>query len=448
MMTLMALSLVIGILIDDAVVVRENIYRHMEHGEDPMTAARKGTSEIGLAVMATTFTILAVFLPVGFMTGIVGQFFKSFALTIAFAVSMSLLVAFTLDPMLSSRFVRFVPPEERMRTRIGRLLERVGPLLRPHRRAVPRACSAGRSRIRGQSSRWPAGDLRGQPVDAVGDRHRVRAGRRSRRVRGAWSSCRRARRSSRAVPRGEQVEQDAQDDPEVRQVFSHGRRRTASPLQADRCASRPTKKHEREARARGPQGRHARAAEGIPLLKITVADPEFMQGAPTQAPISVYVRGDDMNELQRLSDEIVAKIKAVPGAVDVDSTLESGQPEMVAHVNRALAADLGFDVGSVGDAAARHGRRHRADALREGDKEYDIRVRLAPEFRNDFETIARTPLYSPTGAVVRAARHRARWSPASARAAIDREQRRRQAKIGVELAGRAARRRHGRRRRR
>ena len=126
MMTLMALSLVIGILIDDAVVVRENIYRHMEHGEDPFTAARNGTSEIGLAVMATTFTILAVFLPVGFMTGIVGQFFKSFALTIAFAVSISLLVAFTLDPMLSSRFVRFIPLEERTRTRTGRFLERVG----------------------------------------------------------------------------------------------------------------------------------------------------------------------------------------------------------------------------------------------------------------------------------------------------------------------------------
>src|SRR5678810_812088 len=126
MMTLMAISLVIGILIDDAVVVRENIYRHMEMGEDPMTAARKGTAEIGLAVMATTFTILAVFLPVGFMTGLVGQFFKSFALTVAFAVAMSLVIAFTLDPMLSSRFVRYVPPEERMRTRAGRLFERWG----------------------------------------------------------------------------------------------------------------------------------------------------------------------------------------------------------------------------------------------------------------------------------------------------------------------------------
>ena len=126
MMSLMALSLVIGILIDDAVVVRENIFRHMEMGKDPMRAARDGTAEIGLAVMATTFTILAVFLPVGFMTGIVGQFFKQFALTIAFAVAMSLLVAFTLDPMLSSRFVRFIPPEERRATRTGRFLERWG----------------------------------------------------------------------------------------------------------------------------------------------------------------------------------------------------------------------------------------------------------------------------------------------------------------------------------
>ena len=145
MMTLMALSLVIGILIDDAVVVRENIYRHMEHGEDPFTAARNGTAEIGLAVMATTFTILAVFLPVGFMTGIVGQFFKSFALTIAFAVSMSLLVAFTLDPMLSSRFVRYIPPEERMQDARRARARSVGPLLRSHRSALPAACSGGRS---------------------------------------------------------------------------------------------------------------------------------------------------------------------------------------------------------------------------------------------------------------------------------------------------------------
>ncbi len=103
-MTLMALSLAIGLLIDDAIVVRENIVRHLEHGEDHFTAARNGTSEIGLAVLATSMSIIAVFIPVAFMKGVVGRFFFQFGLTVAFAVLVSLFVSFTLDPMLSSRW--------------------------------------------------------------------------------------------------------------------------------------------------------------------------------------------------------------------------------------------------------------------------------------------------------------------------------------------------------
>jgi len=101
-MTLMALSLAIGILIDDAIVVRENITRHAEMGKDHVTAAREGTAEIGPAVIATTLSILAVFIPVAFMGGIVGRFFFSFGITVAFAVAVSLFVSFTLDPMLSA----------------------------------------------------------------------------------------------------------------------------------------------------------------------------------------------------------------------------------------------------------------------------------------------------------------------------------------------------------
>lgn len=104
MLTLMALSLAIGLLIDDAIVVRENIVRHLEHGEDHFTAAREGTNEIGLAVLATSMSIIAVFLPVAFMKGIIGRFFFQFGLTVAFAVLVSLFVSFTLDPMLSSRW--------------------------------------------------------------------------------------------------------------------------------------------------------------------------------------------------------------------------------------------------------------------------------------------------------------------------------------------------------
>src|SRR5664279_3382754 len=106
MMTMLALSLSIGILIDDAIVVIENIHRHLEMGKSPMKAAGEGTAEIGLAVMATTASILAVFVPVATMKGLIGRFFVQFGLTVAFAVSVSLFVAFTLTPMMSSRFLR------------------------------------------------------------------------------------------------------------------------------------------------------------------------------------------------------------------------------------------------------------------------------------------------------------------------------------------------------
>ncbi len=103
-MTLMALSLAIGLLIDDAIVVRENIVRHLERGKDHFQASRDGTNEIGLAVMATSFSVIAVFVPVAYMKGIIGRFFFSFGITVAFAVAVSLLVSFTMDPMLSSRW--------------------------------------------------------------------------------------------------------------------------------------------------------------------------------------------------------------------------------------------------------------------------------------------------------------------------------------------------------
>ncbi len=294
MMTLMALSLVIGILIDDAVVVRENIFRHMEMGKDPMTAARDGTSEIGLAVMATTFTILAVFLPVGFMTGIVGQFFKQFALTIAFAVAMSLLVAFTLDPMLSSRFVRFIPPEERRATRTGRFLERWG--------AFYDRIDQRYHRLLGWAIDHPwtvvamaAAGVRRQPV--------------ARSASSAPSSCRpRTAASSRCsveLPPGTSFEQSeaavgnvetiVRGIPEVRQIFStvgvNG-----DPLKA-RLRVKLTSKLQRERGLAAIKSEARQKLAVVPMLKATVTDPEFMQGAPSEAPVNIFVRGDDMAAL-------------------------------------------------------------------------------------------------------------------------------------------------------
>ena len=121
----MALSLCIGLLIDDAIVVRENIVRHLGMGKDHKTAAREGTDEIGLAVMATTFAIVAVFVPIAFMSGIVGRFFFQFGLTVSVAVLVSLFVSFTLDPMLSS--VWHDPPGSRFKRVpwLGRFMDKV-----------------------------------------------------------------------------------------------------------------------------------------------------------------------------------------------------------------------------------------------------------------------------------------------------------------------------------
>ena len=124
-LTLMALSLCIGLLIDDAIVVRENIVRHLAMGKDHRTAAREGTDEIGLAVMATTFAIVAVFVPIAFMSGVIGRFFFQFGITVAVAVLVSLFVSFTLDPMLSS--VWHDPPGSRFKAVpwLGRFMDRV-----------------------------------------------------------------------------------------------------------------------------------------------------------------------------------------------------------------------------------------------------------------------------------------------------------------------------------
>src|ERR671920_507404 len=123
-MSLLGLSLAIGILIDDAIVVRENIVRHIEMGKDHVQASHEGTDEIGLAVAATTFSIVAVFVPVGFMSGFAGQWFKPFALTIAAAVLVSLFVSFSLDPMLSAYWADPQIEAHERRNPIARALDR------------------------------------------------------------------------------------------------------------------------------------------------------------------------------------------------------------------------------------------------------------------------------------------------------------------------------------
>jgi hydrophobe/amphiphile efflux-1 (HAE1) family protein len=432
MMTMMAISLVIGILIDDAVVVRENIYRHMEQGENAMTAAMRGTSEIGLAVMATTFTILSVFLPVGFMQGVVGQFFKSFALTVAFAVAMSLVIAFTLDPMLSSRFVRYIPPEERMRTKFGRLMERWGQAYNRLDRLYHRVLTwalAHPYRVVAAATVIFVASL--STVFVIGTEFTPKEDRGEFNV---MIDLPPGVSFEETVKTIAAVEQEVLKTPEVRQIFTIVGRNGETRKSQIRVETTP-----KDQRTRGVEEikNDLRAKlKAIPFTEIKLADPEFMQGAPYEPPINVLIRGNDMEELKRISDQLVARVSRIPGAVDVSSTLVSGQPEMVARVDRARAADMGFSVGSVAMQLRNMVEGIVPSKLREGDHEFDIRVRLAPEYRNDFSAIAVAPIYSPTGAAVRTA-DLVRMDPGVGPSSIDREQRVRQAKVGVDLHGRA-----------
>ena len=177
------------------------------------------------------------------------------------------------------------------------------------------------------------------------------------------------------------IEQDIKAIPEVRQVFStvgvNGQVRSST------IRVRTSKKNERTRGLAAIKNEVRAKLAMMPFVDGKVADPEFMQGAPYEPPINVFVRGDDLGELQRISNEIQAKVRQVPGAVDISTNLESGQPEVVAQVDRSLAADLGFSVGSIGTQLRGMVEGIVPTKLRDGDREYDIRVRLAPEYRND-----------------------------------------------------------------
>ena len=235
-----------------------------------------------------------------------------------------------------------------------------------------------------------------------------------------------------SVARVSQIEQTLGKIPEALQVFStvgiQGEVRSAD-IQVTLTKKNQRKRGIAEIKA-GVREEMAK----IPFAEIRVTKPQFLQGAPNEPPLDIYVRGDNLQELQRISDELTTKLKRIPGAVDIKSSLVSGQPEMVARINREMAADLGFDVGAIGGQLRGMVEGIVPTKLRDGDREHDIRVRLAPEFRNDFATISRTPLYAPAGAVVRAS-DLVHLEPGVGPSSIDREQRRRQVKVGADLSG-------------
>ena len=332
-MTMMALSLCIGLLIDDAIVVRENIVRHIGMGKDHVTASREGTDEIGLAVMATTFALCAVFVPVAFMGGIIGKFFYPFGITVVVAVLVSLFVSFTLDPMLSS--VWHDPPAARMKNLpvIGALIRATDRGLdlmhavyerlihwvfsRPHRNRLI-VLGVGLLSFVGAIALAP---LVGSEFVPEIDQGYIQLA-----VRLPVGSS-----LERTDAKVRQIEEIVLAMPEVKALSTFvggaGQRNQASLNIALKDKS------ERKRSQKQVEDAVREQVAKIPGIDVSVG---------FERPVYVAILGSDSEGLARVATEFAEKVKQIPGIVDVELSVKPGLPAYAVRLKPDAVRELGL----------------------------------------------------------------------------------------------------------
>lgn len=432
MMTLLALSLAIGLLIDDAVVVRENIAKHLERGEDPRTAALNGTKEISLSVLATTLTVVAVFVPVAFMTGMVGQFFRQFGLTIVGATLMSLFVAFTLDPMLSSRFSRTHVPGAAVRDRFAflkRPFERFFSGMEDTYRVVLRwsvrhKLVVGILAFVSFIAMFPIAGLTGFDFVNAEDRGQfvvdieLPAG------------TKLSESSALVAPAEQKILQDKRFITLLSTLGPNGevhkvKWRVVTVSKSER--KEPLSELKELARS---------TIHGfLPGARINVTDPPFVEGAATESPIMVQVRASDYDTLAPLAKRFETALRSVPGVSDVNMMYTPGQPELRVSIDRDKAARASIPVANValGLRAAIEGEE--AGKMRQGKDDIPIRVRLGQSDRANMSDVLSMTMWTPKGPV--ALGDLATVEHGEGPSAIEREDRERQIVIWASPKGRS-----------
>jgi len=383
-MTLLGLSLAIGVLIDDAIVVRENIVRHMERGEDRVAAARNGTAEIGLAVSATTFSIVAVFVPVAFMGGGAGEWFRPFAVTVVASVLVSLFISFTLDPMLSAFWGD--PPGHSQRQRKG----------------IEKYFAKFNIWFDHQANRY--GDviawcLHHRKIMAVG----------------AWALLFGALfyqfggfGRSEFLPKSDYgtLAVDVRTPSSTSLEYARDKVEKAAELARTMPETKSTDARVNATGGRvwidvGDKGDRSRSLEELATdmreklkqlvgAEYTVFD-DLGQGA--RKPVQIQFYGSDSRKLMELTNDFMEKVRAIPGAVDVGLSEQDPKDELRIELDRGVASQLGI---SVNDAAQT--LRVAFAGVEVGDwvdpigESRDVAVRLAPEDRVSAENIEHLPI--------------------------------------------------------
>jgi multidrug efflux pump subunit AcrB len=422
-MTMMALSLCIGLLIDDAIVVRENIVRHLRMGKDHHTAARDGTDEIGLAVMATTFAICAVFVPVAFMGGIVGKFFYPFGITVVVAVLVSLFVSFTLDPMLSS--VWRDPPGSRLARlpvigHLVRLTDRMLDVMHTlYEKLIHWAFSGRRYRLL-----VPPVPAFGHPFDAQGRRDKA-APRRWRFAAltpralimaigfGAFAgallltplvgsefvpqtdqgftqlSLRMPTGSSleRSDAKVRQVEEIVASFPEVKTISANvggqGNGFAVGRAQATLNISLVDRRERKRTQKQIEDAIRDRIAK-IPGIEVSVG---------FNKPIYVAILGNDAEGLIRVATDFAEKVKKIPGIVDVDLSAKPGLPAYAVRLKPGAVRELGLTTPQLASSLRAYVNGEAATYWTTPDGEQvEVLLRLPETQRERIEQMRRLPV--------------------------------------------------------
>ncbi len=395
MITLMALSLCVGLLIDDAIVVRENIVRHVQMGKDAFRASLDGTQEIGLAVLATTFSIVAVFLPIGFMGGIIGKFFHEFGITIVAAVLISMFVSFTLDPMLSS--IWHDPEIEAHGKPRGNSLydKTIGRVTGWFDQGTERL-SDGYQRI----LRWSLVHKLATVLMAVGifvasvfmvpllGTEFVPKADFSETSITFYTPVGSALEVTEAKAR--QVESIVREFPEVRYTLSTINTGNA---QGKIYANVYVRLVDRKQRSRNVDQMSAVLRERLARVPgMTVTHVGLLDAVGGNKQVEFSLQGPDLKELERLTRLVTDKVRGVPGLVDLDTSLKADKPVIDVDVKRDVASDLGLSVGQIAGqlrtlvAGQTVGNWRASD-----DQTYDVIVRMNPGARTAPQDLERLP---------------------------------------------------------
>ncbi|UJW85119.1 efflux RND transporter permease subunit [Devosia sp. SL43] len=390
MMTLLALSLAVGILIDDAIVVRENITRHLHMGKSHRQAAFDGTNEIGLAVMATTLSIVAVFLPVAFMDGIMGRFFLQFGVTVSVAVLISLFVAFTLDPMLSSVWYDPAANPKAKRGPIGRAVQQFDRLfewITNGYRGLIRWSLKFRKTVLliallsfvGAIALFPRVGVEFIPVTDNGI---------------FTVSVETPAGSSKEATAAKlrQAENIIRAYPEVERTYSTiGGGLAASGANSGTLTVTMIDKTLRSVTPQAFMPGIRRALEAIPGAEFQVSSASGLGGS--SAPVSVTLYGESFSVLDRLSDELVAKLNAIPGLINITSSLDEAQAVVGIRINSDLADNLGVSMAQiVATLGPLISGEDVANWTAQNGQVYSVVVRLPETLRNDVDAIGNLPI--------------------------------------------------------